>query len=146
MARIDMTFLLTFHQANRIRKVQSVAIYQEVVITGLFVHILFKILKFFKNMKLKRICSSPHLNCLSPHVANGYKVGQRCARHLKIINVINLTFCFVLMLWVPTSLLLFCFLGQQPKRPNKKTMIVLIGTYLRIAPMELFQFILVLYF
>jgi hypothetical protein len=30
---------------------------------------------------------SPHLNCLSPHVANGDKVGHRCFRVSKHFNV-----------------------------------------------------------
>ncbi len=40
------------------------------------VHKWFKILKIAKNMKQKKFSLLPDLNCLSPHVANGDKVGN----------------------------------------------------------------------
>jgi len=49
----------------------KVAVYQKVVVTDFFVHIMFKRLKIAKNMhEIKK--------CLSPHVANSDEVGQRC--------------------------------------------------------------------
>jgi hypothetical protein len=33
-----------------------------------------------KNVKFKKLSLSPHLNCLSPHVANGDKVGHRWSK------------------------------------------------------------------
>ncbi len=40
-------------------------------------HLWFKIYIIGKNMKFEKLSLSPHLNCLSPHVANGDKVGHR---------------------------------------------------------------------
>jgi hypothetical protein len=46
----------------------------------LLLHMWFTIFIVAKNVKFKKLSLSPHLNCLSPHVANGDKVGHRCTR------------------------------------------------------------------
>ncbi len=50
-----------------------------------FVHKFFRFLKIAKNVKFKKFC-------LSPHVANGDKAGQRWFREILLQNSGNATF------------------------------------------------------
>jgi hypothetical protein len=45
-------------------------------------------------MKFKELSLSPHLNCLSPHVANGDKVGHRCIYGVLLYSLAVVKFWF----------------------------------------------------
>ena len=77
LAKIDSFFYLSiFSLGPHNEKVSIIIICQIVLVTYIFV----QNLKKGKNMKFKKLCLSPHLNCQSPHEAIGDKVGHRCSK------------------------------------------------------------------
>jgi len=79
MSRIERTFFINILLIPQDMKV-SINTFRaaEFQLQTFFAHIV-QFLKIAKNMIFKKLCLSPHLNCLSPHVAIGDKVGQRCS-------------------------------------------------------------------
>ena len=74
----SLFYLYIFSLGPHNEEVSIIIICHNVLITDSFVHKLSKNLKRkAKNMKFKKLCWSPHLNCLTPHVAIGEKVEHR---------------------------------------------------------------------